>query len=81
MRIVWTPTALTHLRGAPRIVGDEIVQRLDLAARFPRMYTERARGRYRGCRWFVVGPWLVFYRVAPKAVVVRGIWHGSRFDA
>ncbi len=81
MKVVWTATALRHLRGVPRVVGEEILQKLELATRFPRMYTERGRGRYRGCRWFPVGPWLTFYRIKSQAIVVCGVWHGARYDA
>ncbi|MBI2956280.1 MAG: type II toxin-antitoxin system RelE/ParE family toxin [Acidobacteria bacterium] len=81
MKIRWTATALSHLKDLPREVGEEILRKVRTAAAYPLMYPERQRGRYRGCRWFPVSFWLVFYRTSDRGIIVVGIWHGARKEA
>lgn len=81
MKIRWTATALSHLKEVPREAGEDILRKVRTAAAYPRMYPERQRGRYRGCRWFPTGSWLVFYRTFGDRIVVVGIWHGARKEA
>ena len=81
MKIRWTRTALKHLRDTPYVIGEGVLESLELAAEFPMMHPERRRGRFRGQRWFPVGPWLTFYRIVGRDLVVTGIWHGARHDA
>lgn len=81
MLIVWTPTALDDLAHTPAATGREVLRKLRTARRFPGMFPERQRGRYRGYRWFPVGDWLVFYQVAQPRLIVVGIMHGKQRGA
>jgi plasmid stabilization system protein ParE len=78
VKIRWTATALNHLAEVPAIIGEDILQRVEMAAQYPLMYPERHRGRYRGYRWFPVSSWLVFYQVVGEEIIIRGILHGAR---
>lgn len=80
-KIRWTATALRHLEQVPAVIGEDILEGIRTAARYPQMHPERSRGRYRGYRWFPVGPWLVFYQVKGEQIIVLGILHGARRHA
>jgi plasmid stabilization system protein ParE len=79
--VVWTDTSLAGLAETPASIGREILRKVRTARRFPTMFPERHRGRYRGYRWFPAGAWLVFYQVAGKRLIVLGIMHGTMRDA
>lgn len=81
MKIVWTATALRHLDAVPRAPAEQILDKLETAARYPEMYPIRQRGRYRGYRWFPAGAWLVFYELVEETLAVRGIVYGAREEA
>jgi plasmid stabilization system protein ParE len=81
VKLLWTATALRALQGVPRVIGAEILEKLESVAAFPEMHAVRSRGRYRGMRWFPVGPWLVYYRIERTRIMVCGIWHRARHDA
>ncbi len=38
------------------------------------MYTVCGKGRFRRHRRFLVGDWLVYYRVVGNTVYIRGLW-------
>lgn len=81
MIVRWTETALDGLGEVSSITGEAILRKIKLASRFPNMFPERQRGRYRGYRWFPVGDWLVTYQVVGKRLIVTGVLHGARRDA
>ena len=81
MRIVWTSTALGGLADVPSVVGAAILRKVKLAGKFPDMFPERQRGRYRGYRWFPVGDWLVIYQVIGRRLAIMGVVHGARADS
>jgi mRNA-degrading endonuclease RelE of RelBE toxin-antitoxin system len=53
---------------------DALVAKLVLLEHFPRMFQVRERGRFRRHRRFLIGDWLVYYRVVENTVHIRGIW-------
>ena len=81
MTVLWTDTALADLAEVPAATGQEILRKIRSARRFPNMYPERQRGRYRGYRWFPAGEWLVFYQATGKRLNVMGILHGRQRKA
>lgn len=73
-RIVWLDPVRDAFLELPEKDREEIIQKLDALASFPRMYAVRFLGRFRRHRCFVSGDWAVFYRVSGQTVYVRGIW-------
>jgi plasmid stabilization system protein ParE len=53
---------------------DLIFQKIAHLESFPEMYPVRASGPFRGLRFFVAGPWLVYYRVADDKVYLRALY-------
>ena len=51
-----------------------ILERVGRLRNFPEMYPLRSKGPFRGCRWFVAGDWLVYYRFTGGTVHIRALW-------
>lgn len=75
--VVWPDSVLQVLLELPEEERAEIQRRARLLQDFPRIYPVRAKGRFRGHRWFAAGSWLVYYRVRANTVYIRAIWHAQ----
>lgn len=73
-RIVWFQAAEEVFLELPAPDREEVLAKLSLVQHFPRMYQTIPRGRFRRHRRFVVGEWIVYYRVVGNTVYVRGLW-------
>lgn len=73
-RIVWAPTVREVAAELLAAIQEEIFSKIDLLERFPRMYTVCGKGWFRRHRRFLVGGWLVYYRVVGNTVYIRGLW-------
>lgn len=73
-RIAWPKAIRDILLELPEKDRDLILARVDLLQRFPRLFPVRVRGRFRGHRWFLAGPWLVYYRLVGSTVYIRALW-------
>jgi len=73
-QVVWADPIRDLLLELPEKERREILEKADRPERFPRMYPVRARGRFRGHRWFLAGNWLVYYRVVEHIVYIRALW-------
>lgn len=72
--IVWPQTVVDALlKLAERDFG-LIVRKAERLRQFPEMYPVRGKGRFRRCRWFLAGPWIVYYQVVEQTVYIRAVW-------
>jgi toxin ParE1/3/4 len=59
-----------------------IYESIGKLAEFPEMGPaipeEEAPGARRGCRYLVVNPYIIFYRVLPERIVIAGVLHGRQ---
>jgi len=72
--IVWTQTIVDATLELPGEDFGVIVRKAEMLRRFPEMYPIRGRGRFRRCRWFLAGKWIVYYQVAAGKVFMRAVW-------
>ncbi len=73
-RVVWPEPLWDVLQELPARERNLILSKVDYLETFPRMYSIRTHGRFRGHRWFPAGNWLVFYRLVGEEVFMRAIW-------
>jgi len=72
--LVWPQTVVDALLELPEEEFGMIVRKAERLRRFPEMYSIRGRGRFRRCRWFLAGKWIVYYQVAGAKVLIRAVW-------
>lgn len=72
--VIWPQSLIDLMLEMPEPERERILERVSRLESFPEMYPVRATGPYRGHRWFLAGPWLVYYRVVEGKVHVRVIW-------
>ena len=72
--IVWPQAVVDVLLNLPGKEFDLIVRKAERLRRFPEMYPLRTKGRFRRCRWFLAGPWIVYYQVSEGTVYIRTVW-------
>jgi plasmid stabilization system protein ParE len=90
-KVVWTEPALADLRAiveriasdnpsAARRVGEEVINHIELLARFPHIGPRYPRGSKGDDREILCRNYRIFYRVSDerKTVEVLIIWHGMR---
>ena len=71
---VWPQSLIDLMLEMPERDREQILSRVRRLESFPEMYPVRAKGPYRGLRWFLAGPWLVYYRFAEGKVYLGTIW-------
>ena len=76
--VVWPQNLISHIIDHMLEMPDpECRQILDKVTRleaFPEMYPVRTSGSFRGHRWFIAGPWVVYYHVVEDKVYMRALW-------
>jgi len=72
--IVWPQTVIDAMLKLPEKDFGLIIHKAEMVRRFPEMYPVRGRGRFRRCRWFLAGKWIVYYQVAEGKVFMRTLW-------
>ena len=76
--VVWPQNLISHIIDHMLEMPDpECRQILDKVTRleaFPEMDPVRTSGPFRGHRWFIAGPWVVYYRVVEDMVYMRALW-------
>ena len=72
--IVWPQTVVDAVLELPEEDFDVIIRKSEMLRRFPEMYPVRGRGRFRRCRWFLAGKWIVYYQFAGEKVLMRAVW-------
>ena len=72
--IVWSNFVRDVLEELPTEESDLIEEKVEMLARFHRMYPVRIRGRFRRHRRLLAGRWIVFYRIVDETVCIRGLW-------
>jgi len=72
--VVWPQSIIDFMLEMPEPEREAILQKARRLESFPEMYPVRATGPYRGCRWFLAGPWLVYYRFTEGKVYLRALW-------
>ncbi len=72
--IVWPQTVVDAMLELPEEDFGVIIRKAEMLRRFPEMYPIRGRGRFRRCRWFLAGKWIVYYQFAAEKVVMRAVW-------
>ena len=60
-RIAWTEESVTAFQQLPFDIRQQIVDKLDIVQRYPRMYQVQASGRWRGLRRLFVRNWRIYY--------------------
>ena len=72
--IRWTNQALAALVSLTASEQRALLERLDLASRFPAMYPARQRGRFARLRYFVLNKrWLIYYRPVGETLLVFAV--------
>ena len=71
--IVWPQTVVDALLKPEKDFG-LIVQKAERLRRLPEMYPVRGKGRFRRCRWFLAGHWIVYYQVVEQTIFIRAVW-------
>jgi hypothetical protein len=51
-----------------------ILKTLGILPVFPEMYPVRRTDLFAGCRYFVAGEWIIYYRVTRDAIWIRGLY-------
>jgi hypothetical protein len=74
VEVRWTAEALDLLTYLTQSDQRVIFNKASRLQTFPEMYPTCVTGRFSGCRCFVAGNWLVYYRFVSKTVFIRGIW-------
>jgi hypothetical protein len=74
VEIVWPQTVVDALLKLPEKDFGLIIRKAEMLRRFPEMYPIRGRGRFRRCRWFLAGKWIMYYQVAGEKVFMRAVW-------
>jgi hypothetical protein len=72
--IVWPQAVVDAMLDLPGKEFDLIVRKAENLRRFPKMYPLRSKGRFRRCRWFLAGRWIVYYQVSEGTVYMRAVW-------
>lgn len=72
--IVWPQSLIDLMLEMPESEYRRIIERVRRLEVFPEMYPVRTTGQFKGCRWFLAGTWLVYYRYAEGKVYLRAIW-------
>jgi hypothetical protein len=72
--VIWPQSLVDLMLEMPEQDRQKIIQKTSLLEEFPKMYSVRPSGPFRGCRWFVAGSWLVYYRVVEDKVYLRVLW-------
>lgn len=72
--VIWPQSLIDLLLEMPEPERLRILQKAKVLETFPEMYPVRTTGPYRGLRWFLAGPWLVYYRYTQEKVYLRTIW-------
>ena len=72
--VIWPQNLIDLILEMPDRERELIFQKVARLEAFPEMYPVRTSGPFRGHRWFVTGPWLVYYRVMEGKVYMRALW-------
>ena len=76
--VIWPQNLIDHIIDHTLEMPDpecrRVFEKVTRLEAFPEMYPVRTSGPFRGHRWFVAGPWLVYYRVVEGKVYMRAIW-------
>jgi hypothetical protein len=72
--VIWPQNLIDHVLEMSDRERVRILEKASLLETFPEMYPVRTHGPFRGHRWFLAGPWLVYYRVVAGKVYLRAIW-------
>ncbi len=72
--VVWPQTVVDAMLKLPDKDFRQIMRKTEMLRRFPRMYPLRGTGRFRQCRWFLAGKWVVYYKPAGERVIMRALW-------
>jgi hypothetical protein len=51
-----------------------ILEKTRVLRRFPRLYSIRAKGRFRRHRRILAGRWMIYYKVVGDTVYIRALW-------
>ena len=79
--LVWPQTVVDALLELPQKEFGLIIRKAEVLRCFPQMYPIRGRGRFRRCRWFLAGKWIIYYQVAQEKVCFRAVWPARRRSA
>jgi mRNA-degrading endonuclease RelE of RelBE toxin-antitoxin system len=81
-RVTWTEESFTAFQQLPFDIRREIIDKLDIVQRYPRMYQVQAAGRWRGLRRFLVQNWKIYYVYWDKThtIYVEAIGHTRAED-
>lgn len=79
--LVWPQTVVDALLELPEKEFGLIIRKAEVLRRFPEMYPIRGRGRFRRCRWFLAGKWIIYYQVAQEQIFFRAVWPARRRSA
>ena len=72
--VIWPQRLVDLVLEMPDRDREQIFRKVARLEAFPEMYPVRSFGPFRGHRWFIAGPWLVYYRVLEGKVYLRAIW-------
>ncbi len=72
--VIWPQRLVDLVLEMPDREREAIFRKIAPLETFPQMYPIRTFGPFRGHRWFLAGPFLVYYRVVEGKVYLRAIW-------
>jgi hypothetical protein len=72
--IIWPQSLIDLMLEMPETECQLIIGQVRRLETFPEMYPVRTTGQFKGCRWFVAGPWLAYYRYVEGKVYLRAVW-------
>ena len=72
--VIWPQRLVDLVLEMPDREREKIFHKIAQLELFPEMYPVSTVGPFRGHRWFLAGPWLVYYRVVGDKVYLRTIW-------
>jgi hypothetical protein len=74
LEIHWTDSVWGVFEELPARHQVPILKILGILPLFPEMYPIRRTGDFTGCRYFVAGEWIVYYRALRDAIWIRGLY-------
>lgn len=72
--VIWPQRLIDLVLEMPDREREPIFRQIARLETFPEMFPVRTFGPFRGHRWFLAGPWLVYYQVVEGKVFLRAIW-------
>jgi plasmid stabilization system protein ParE len=72
--VIWAQSLVDLVLELPDREHELIFQKIARLEHFPEMYPVRTSGPFRGLRFVLAGPWLIYYRYTEDRVYLRALY-------